>query len=196
MTSLENRSARAPGRREELLDELVAVFLAEGFATFTLDELARRLRCSKSTLYGLAASKEQLVVAVVKRFFRRATTAVEQRAAEPHDHRERITAYLLAVAEQLQPASPAFFADLAAFAPAREIYQRNTSSAAARVQQLVSEGVTAGTVRPVHASFVGVAVASVMSAIHRGEVTATTGLDDAAAYRELADLVVTGIAPR
>jgi AcrR family transcriptional regulator len=196
MTSLENRSTRTRVRREELLDELVAVFLAEGFATFTLDELARRLRCSKSTLYGLAASKEQLVVAVVKRFFQRATTAVEQQAAAPDDHRERITAYLLAVAEQLQPASPAFFADLAAFAPAREIYQRNTSSAAARVQQLVSEGVTAGTVRPVHASFVGVAVASVMSAIHRGEVTATTGLDDAAAYRELADLVVTGLAPR
>jgi hypothetical protein len=47
----------------------------------------------------------------------------------------------------------------------------------------------------VHASFVGAAVASVMGAIHRGEITAATGLDDAAAYRELADLVVTGTAP-
>src|SRR3954453_9782048 len=99
MTSLDTRTARTR-RRAELLDELVALVLAEGFAAFTLDELARRLRCSKSTLYGLAASKEQLVVAVVKRFFRRATTAVEDRVAVPADHRERISTYLLAVAEQ------------------------------------------------------------------------------------------------
>ena len=196
MTTLDTGSPRARARRDELLDELVALALAEGFAAFTLDDLARRLHCSKSTLYGIAASKEQLVVAAVKRFFQRATAVVEERVAGPVDHREQITAYLLAVAEQLQPASPAFFADVAAFAPAREIYERNTSSAAARVQQLVAAGVSAGTIRPVHASFVGVAVAAVMSAIHRGEVTANTGLDDAAAYRELADLVVAGIAPR
>ena len=195
MTSLDSRSSPSAARREELLDELVALVLVEGFGAFTLDDLARRLHCSKSTLYGLAASKEQLVVAVVKRFFQRATAVVEARAAGPADHRDRISAYLLAVAEQLQPASPAFFADVAAFAPAREIYERNTSSAAARVQHLVTEGVAAGTIRPVQASFVGAAVAAVMAAIHRGEITAATGLDDAAAYRELADLVVAGTAP-
>ena len=196
MTSLDTRSSRSAARREELLDELVTLVLAEGFAAFTLDELARRLRCSKSTLYGLAASKEQLVLAVVKRFFRRATVAVEERVAVPAGHRDRISAYLLAVAEQLQPASPAFFADLAAFPPARELYERNTRSAAARVQQLVTDGLEAGTIRPVNAPFVGAAVTSVMNAIHRGDITAATGLDDAAAYRELADLVVAGTAPR
>jgi AcrR family transcriptional regulator len=196
MTSLDTRSTRTQARRAELLDELVTLVLTEGFGAFTLDDLARRLRCSKSTLYGLAASKEQLVVAVVKRFFQRATVAVEERAAIPADHREQLSAYLLAVAEQLQPASATFFADVAAFPPAREIYERNTRSAAARVQRLVTDGVTAGTIRPVHASFVGAAVATVMDAIHRGEITAVTGLDDAAAYRELADLVVAGTAPR
>jgi hypothetical protein len=50
-------------------------------------------------------------VAAVKRFFRRATAGVEERVAGPADHRERISAYLLAVAEQLRPTSPAFFAD-------------------------------------------------------------------------------------
>src|SRR3712207_2155177 len=109
MTSLDNRSTRSQARREELLDELVTLVLAEGFAAVTLDDLARRLHCSKSTLYGIAASKEQLVVAAVKRFFQTVTAAVESRTASTGDHRERISAYLLAVAEQLQPASPAFF---------------------------------------------------------------------------------------
>src|ERR1700710_2923364 len=102
MTSLAIRSSRGSARREKLLDELVTLVLAEGFGAFTLDELARRLHCSKSTLYGLAASKEQLVVAVVKRFFQRATAAVEEAAAVPADHRDRISAYLLAVSEQLR----------------------------------------------------------------------------------------------
>jgi len=187
-------ATRGPARREALLDELVDLFLAEGFASFTLDELARRLHCSKSTLYAVAGSKEQLVVAVVRRFFARATQAVESRAADPVDHRERIEAYLLAVSEQLRPAGAAFFTDLAAFPPAAEVYARNTRTAARRVQQLVDEGVAAGTIRPVHASFVGAAVAQVMGAIHSGAISAETGLDDAAAYAELAALVVAGLA--
>jgi len=196
VTSLDTRSPRVQQRRAELLDALVALVLAEGFATLTLDDLARRLRCSKSTLYGIAASKEQLVVAAVKRFFQRATAAVEGRAAATGDHRARIGGYLLAVAEQLQPGSAQFFTDVAAFAPAREIYDRNTRAAAGRLQQLVAAGVAAGDLRPVDASFVGAAVAQVMNAISAGQITAATGLDDAAAYRELADLVVAGITPR
>ena len=188
-------AVRGPARRAALLDELVALVLAEGFASFTLDDVARRLHCSKSTLYGVAASKEQLVVAAVRRFFQQATLAVESRAARSADHREQLGEYLLAVSEQLQPASAAFFRDLAASAPTREVYSRNTASAARRVQQLVDAGVAAGTMRPASAAFVGAAVAAVMGAIQRGEITATTGLDDAAAYRELAALVTAGLAP-
>ncbi|MGB3699324.1 MAG: helix-turn-helix domain-containing protein, partial [Gordonia sp. (in: high G+C Gram-positive bacteria)] len=51
----------ATRRRLELFDEIVALFLAEGFGRLTLDELAARLHCSKSTLYTLAGSKDQLV---------------------------------------------------------------------------------------------------------------------------------------
>ncbi|MEI4273828.1 TetR/AcrR family transcriptional regulator [Klenkia sp. LSe6-5] len=186
-------ATRGPARREAVLDDLVTLFLAEGFATVTLDELARRLHCSKSTLYAVAGSKEQLVVAAVRRFFARATEAVEARAAQPAAAGARIEAYLLAVSEQLRPASAALFADLAAFAPAGEVYARNTRTAARRVQQLVDEGVAAGTLRPVHASFVGAAVTEVMAAIHAGRIAAATDLDDAAAYAELAALVVGGL---
>src|SRR5213076_1897274 len=53
---------RPTARQRALLADLEALFLAEGFAAFTLDDLAGRLRCSKSTLYALAPSKEQLAV--------------------------------------------------------------------------------------------------------------------------------------
>jgi AcrR family transcriptional regulator len=186
---------RGHDRRNRVLDQLVALFLDDGFAAFTLDDLTRRLRCSKSTLYLVATSKEQLVAAVVRRFFQRATAAVEGRLASSDDPAERLTTYLQAVSGELRAASPAFFRDLAGHPPARAIYEANTRHAARRVQELVVEGVRAGRMRNLDAAFVGAAVEQVMTAIHRGDIAGRTGLGDADAYRELARLVSAALAP-
>lgn len=179
--------------RDELLDELLELFLAEGFRGFTLAQLAARLSCSKSTLYALGDSKEQLTANALKHFFRGATEAVEARTAAVEDPADRIAAYLRAVADQLRPASAAFMADLAAHPLGREIYERNTAIAAARVAQLIGEGVRAGRFRAVHEAFVADTVAAAMQRIQTGQVQAATGLDDARAYDELAALVLDGL---
>lgn len=186
------------GRRAELLDHLVEMFLAEGFRGFGIGDLAARLRCSRSTLYAVAPSKEQIVLVVVRAYFRRAAERIEERVAAEPDPALRLHVYLTAVADQLAPASAAFHRDLAAYPPAAEVYADNTALAARRVQQLVTAGVQAGAMRavdPVDAVFVGAAVARVMSGIQSGAIGAATGLDDAAAYARLADLVTRGLAP-
>ena len=68
---------RLTARQRQLVDELVDLFLVEGFARLTLDEVAARLGCSKRTLYALADSKEQLAVRAVRFFFKRSTDQVE-----------------------------------------------------------------------------------------------------------------------
>lgn len=185
--------AFATRRRTELFDALVALFLTEGFAHLTLDEIAARLRCSKSTLYTLAASKEQLVTAATKHFFRTATQTVEERVAASDGARDRVTAYLQTVGEALDPASDRFMADLDAFAPARAIYEQNTRIAARRVQELIAAGVAEGEFRDVHAAFAAEVVATMMVRIQQRAVRDRTGLEDAAAYRELAAIVTGGI---
>ncbi len=180
-------------RRAELFDGLVELLLAEGFAQLTLEQLATRLHCSKTTLYALAGSKEQLVSAAVVHFFRGATEQVEAALASANEPRRRIVVYLEAVAAQLQQASPAFFDDLAGFPPARHVYQRNTQLAARRVQSLIADGVASGDFREVHAAFVAEVIASVMVRIQQREVARATGLEDAQAYTELAALVMHGI---
>lgn len=179
-------------RRDEVLDGLVAMFLADGFLALGLDEIAARLRCSKSTLYAVAPSKEQLITTVTREFFRRSTEQVEQRLAAEPDPRRRIRAYLDAIAEALAPASPAFYADVNDFAPAREVYRRNTAIAARRVQDLVTEA--KGPDGAVDATFVGAVAAAVMSSIQSGEMEASTSLGDATAYRLLADLIDASVA--
>jgi AcrR family transcriptional regulator len=180
-------------RQAELLDQLEEVFLAEGFARFTLDELAVRLRCSKSTLYALAGSKEQLAHRVVKHFFRKATDAVEAQTGRETDPGLRVIAYLSAVARALAPASPAFRRDLDAFPPGRETYEQNTALAADRVRRLIADGVDQGRFREVHPALIADTVTTLMLRIGRGETARATGLDDAAAYRELAALLLHGI---
>lgn len=188
MTSVDERATRAARRRDDLVDRLMEVFLDRGFAGLSVAELAAVLRCSKSTLYAVAASREQIIVAVVRAFFRRATERVEAVLDAGGDPRERVGAYLRAISAELAPASPAFFADLDAFAPAREIYQRNTHLAARRVRGLVRAAFPDGD--PADAAFVGAVAGQVMAAIHRGEIEARTGLDDSAAYAALASLIV------
>lgn len=180
-------------RRDELFDALLALFLAEGFAHLTLEDIAGRLRCSKGTLYTLAGSKEQLVHAVTVHFFRRATDDVEKQIAEVAGARDRITAYLTAVGVALSSASDEFMADLAAFGPARTVYERNTAIAARRVGELIAEGVAAQEFRDVHAAFAADLATAMMVRIQQGGVRAATGLDDAAAYRELAAILTAGI---
>lgn len=182
--------SRRTARQVELLDRLVALLVEEGFAGFTLDDLTRRLGCSKTTLYALAGSRQELVVEVVKQYFRSAAADVERAVAAVESPAARVTAYLTAVAEALSPLSRTFMEDLAAFAPANEVYRRNTAAAADRIRELIAAGVEAGDFRPVHAAFVGEMAAATMFGIQRGEMGARLELSDAEAYAELASLVL------
>jgi AcrR family transcriptional regulator len=186
--------ARLSARRADLIERLQRLFLSEGFAAYNIGDLAEHLRCSRTTLYALAPSKEQIVLAVVRAYFRGAAERIEARVAEADGPRGKLAVYLEAVASELQPVSAEFFADLAEFGPGNDVYQENTRYAAHRVQTLVTDGVKAGALRPVDASFVGAAVAQVMGAIQRGEIQASTGLDAAWAYRNLADLILSSLA--
>ncbi|MCX2712979.1 TetR/AcrR family transcriptional regulator [Mycolicibacterium sp. J2] len=181
----------ATRRQTALFDDLLSLFLAEGFSHLTLDEIAARLRCSKSTLYSLAASKDELVRRVTVHFFKRATVAVEARLDQADT--DRVAAYLTAVGDELSVAAEAFMTDLNGFAPAREVYQANTEAAARRVRELIEEGVHDGTYRAVHASFAADLIATMMVRIQQRDVRAATGLSDAAAYGELAALLTYGL---
>ncbi|OYO07690.1 TetR family transcriptional regulator [Enemella evansiae] len=184
---------RLTGRQEQLRDQLLRLFLAEGFVDFTLDDLAGKLGCSKRTLYALADSKEQLATSVTRLFFRRATNQVEAAIARLRSPERRVTGYLEAVAEALRPASRQFLNDLSRLTPTREIYVENTTAAAARLRSLVDEGTAAGAFREVQADFLVEVVTATMQRIGSGRVQSNTGLDDAEAYAQLAQLVLAAV---
>jgi AcrR family transcriptional regulator len=191
-----------PGRRQPtarqraLLEQLEELFLAEGFVDFTLEDLAGRLHCSKSTLYALAASKEQLAVRVVTHFFKGAAERIERRISGIGSAGEVVRVYLAGVAEELNRASAIFMRDVAEFEPARQTYRMNSEAAAARIRSFIGKGVADGEFREVHAPLIAEMVAVLVEAIQTGVVNSRTGVSDAEAFSALAELLLCGVQER
>jgi AcrR family transcriptional regulator len=200
-TSLRNaptlhRRDRASVRRDDLIDELIDLFIREGFIHLSIEDIARELKRSKSTLYSVADSKEQIFVAVARAFFRRATARIEQQLTDAGHQRTsrhggRIGSYLQAISDEFASASPQNFADLDAFSPTRDIYRTNMDAASQRVQSLVLEAVPQAS--HAEATFLGTVAAQIMEAVHRGDIERSTALDHPAAYRALGNLIEAGV---
>lgn len=183
-------SATRAHKNAATLSALLDVFLEHGFVDLSVEDIARLVRRSKSTLYELAPSKDEITAAVVREFFRRATTRVETRIAG-ESPRERLTSYLRAVADELAPASSQFLLDLERHPEARHIYDANIRMASQRVRELSRESL--GDVSSVRPDFVGVVSGLVMNAIHRGEVAQLTNMTLPEAYSALAEFISAGI---
>jgi len=181
-------------RRAALLGALEELLLSEGFTALTVDDMARRLQCSKATLYSVASSKEQLVVALTKLFFRQATEDIETAVASVADPLRRISTYLAGVGSAMSRCSPAFYADMVGFAPTAAIYSANSSAAARRVRELIDAGAQAGALRAVDGTFAGQLTALAIEGIQSGVLLGSTGLTAGQAYREMSDLLLHGLA--
>lgn len=187
------RPVALTNRQDELFQQILELYVASGFSRFTIEEIATQLRCSKSTIYALAPSREQLATSVAVYFFQRAARRIDEKVASQTTSTRQLETYLRGVAEELEALSQPFMDDLAAFEPTRRIYELNTSIAASRVRELLASGVAADEFRSVSVSFVAEVVAAAMVSIQTRRMAGATGLTDAAAYSALADLVVHGI---
>ena len=183
-------------RRERLIDDLEEIFLADGFSTLTIDELCRRLSCSKTTLYSVASTREQIVQTVVRHFFAKATVAIEAQLDDEARLAERIVTYLAGVGAAMNRNSYAFYADMVTYPPTAEIYRFNSQAAAHRVQAMIEEGVRDGDFRRADAALAGLTVAYLMDGVQSGEVLDATGLSAGEAFTELGQLLIHGLSVR
>jgi AcrR family transcriptional regulator len=183
-------------RRSELLDRLADVVLSQGFVGLTLDELAARLRCSKSTLYLLAPSKEQLVAQVARHFFARAAARIEAAVASAPTPRKRLQIYLTSVGREMSRGSTTFHEQMASHPITSELYRRNSQIAADRVRELIHEGVQDGSFHVTNAEFAGHFAAAVIEAIHLDGDAVASRRATADAYSKLTDLMLLGVTGR
>jgi AcrR family transcriptional regulator len=77
---------RTEARREAILDTAGAVFMEQGYEGASMTEIAARAGCSKVTLYGYFASKDDMFLAVIAHHVGREVDPIlEQLAASAHE---------------------------------------------------------------------------------------------------------------
>lgn len=176
-----------------MVAQLEDLLLGEGFTALTMDDLAARLHCSKATLYGIAPSKEQLVLRVTKHFFQCSAEKVEAAVEKESDPRRRIATYINEIGRAMRRQSAAFYADMLAFPPAAEVYQANADLAARRVGELIDDGVRRGEFRALDGTFVARLVGLGIRGVQTGSLLEDGELTAGEALTQLADLVLHGL---
>lgn len=182
-------------RRGSLLDALLALVLAEGFAALTMDSFAAHARCSKTTLYALGSTKEALVATLYRRFFREATEAIDERIGRVATQRHRISEYLAGIGDEMSRMSPVCYDDMTQLPTTHAIYEVNSRAASNRVKRMIEDGIAAGEFRAANARFVGESVGLLIDAIMHGVLLQRTGLTSGRAYNEIATLVLNALTP-
>ncbi len=160
-------------RQREVLDDLEAIIVAEGFAHLTVGELARRLRCSRRTLYELAPTKDDLVLLVIDRRLRRTGAIAREHMAAADDPGDKIDAYL--IRSGLRPTSLRFADDVAAHPAAHRLFGDHYHFAITMLADVLRAGMATGRVRPVDPLVVGEIIDAALERLARPDVLRATG---------------------
>lgn len=148
--SREAEQALTP-RQLEILDALEEWVLRGGFADVTMAGIAKRMGCSLRTLYGIAPSKDELVLGVLDRrlhrFGREAMRALERDAGPL----ERLRAYLRATNRAVQPTTAAFARDFKKVPGASELNESHADYVVAIACALLEEAIAAGEIGSINA---------------------------------------------
>jgi AcrR family transcriptional regulator len=130
-----------------VLDEAVELFSQEGFLHFSTDDLARRLRCSKRTIYAVAPGREKFFEAVI---FRRVAVAEDATIApikNAPNVRAAVQGCIQASVEQAQNVSTLWMRDVMLFPAGRRAIDKWRATIADEMEHLIDRGISEGLFR-------------------------------------------------
>jgi len=184
---------RRSARQEELLDALETIVLSEGFGGLTVGDLARRLSCSRSTLYALAPSKEELFLALEERLLNRVQATAQACAERETDPTKRLIGYIAGAIESVRDVGTPYLAEVSAYAPARQLlaeFQRTTIS---QLRTLIEAGIAEGAFHALNARLAAEVLDAAVSRIQDPRVLAETGLTASEALEHVSQLLTQGL---
>jgi AcrR family transcriptional regulator len=184
---------RQPHRDDHALDSLEEIFLGEGVRRVSVGELARRLRCSRRTLYALAKSKQELFLLVVDRFLTRIRRLGDEAASARDDPAARIEAYLEPGIQQVARSTNLFFADIAALPPAKRMLEEHQRQRIEGLRRIVTAGMRRRMFRGLHPHLVADVLSLAYRRVSQPEFLATANLSMTEAYAEVGRLFLHGL---
>ncbi len=176
-------------RHREVLDQLESLFLSQGFASFTVRQLAAGVGCSRRTLYELAPSKDELVLLVLDRFLHRIGRSALAAIHPDSPVVDQIRQYVIGGID-LQLQASEFADDLADDPAARRLLDRHFRYVMTVIERLVGLGIERGEMRPVNPPVVAGTIAGSALYMTQPDVVAGIGLRREALVDELLDFLL------
>jgi AcrR family transcriptional regulator len=136
-------------RQLELLDELEEKFLRESLTELTMAEIASLVGCSLRTLYGIAPSKDELLLTVVDRRLRRIGRAAIQTLDDSMRPLDALRVYLQAANEAVAPETLALSTNLSHVTGGGRLVGSHEAYLIAVTQSLLDRAVSEGQIQPV-----------------------------------------------
>ena len=184
---------RLTPRQRELLDPLEALVVSGRLADLTMAQIAARTNSSLRTLYQIAQSKEELVVAVVDRRLhrigRRAIAALGA-ALAPLD---ALRVYLSAVCEAIDPERNAFAREFVAMPGVQRMIDVHERYVVAVVRSLLDRAVAERAIAPCDTAAVAHLLGGLGREYARPEVAASLRRSPRETVDALVEVVLRGL---
>lgn len=189
------REAALTSRQRELLDALSMLF-DQGFNHLTMADLARELNCSLRTLYGLAPSRDELVLLVVDRNLWRIGRAAMQAITHEGPNASAIDAirsYLFAANMAVADTTEVFATDCSEVAATRELTHAHSNYLIAVTRSLLELAVEEHEIPPIDTAAVAHVVAGLGAQLSSPEVLRELGSSPKAAADAMVELILSGL---
>jgi AcrR family transcriptional regulator len=156
-------------------------------------EIAREMGCSLRTLYGIAPSKDELVLIILDRrlhrFGREAVRALEGEERPL----TRLRAYLRATNRAVQPTTAAFAQDFAAVPGATELNESHAQYIVSITRALLEEAVANGDIQPLNTPALAHILGRLGNEFARASLAEVVGRSPRRAANEAAEIILDGL---
>ena len=142
------QEAQLSKRQRGLLDALEELVMRERIADMTMADIAKRVNCSLRTLYAIAPSRDELLLAAADRRLRRVGRAAIQILSTTDSPLEQVRAYLRATNEAVQSDSVTLNRNLAGVSGAQQLSDEHRNFLTSVVRQCLDRAVDAGEIEP------------------------------------------------
>jgi AcrR family transcriptional regulator len=184
---------RLTPRQREVLDDLEKLVAAENFSELTMAEIAAETNCSLRTLYGIAPSKEELVLTVVDRRLHRIGRSAIGGLDAKMKPLDALRAYLRAANEAVQPESDTFSRSLADLPGAQRLLDSHEGYVVAITRSLLDRAIDEGDIGAVDTDAVAHVLGRLGREFARPEVAAKARAPAKATADAISDIILRGL---
>jgi AcrR family transcriptional regulator len=186
------RERRLTGRQREILDHLGEMF-DDGFDSLTMATIASRSNCSLRTLYGLAPSRDELVLIVVDRNLWRVGRSAMETITPKMEPLEALQAYLEAANEAVEGLTVPFARDLASMPSALRQWELHADYLVGIARCLLDLAVERAEIPDVDTVAVARVMAGLAVQLSRPEVMASLQSSPKRAADSIVEIMIRGL---